>query len=106
MLLCQLESMVANMERLIQMPKFPLNPVLRAINPFETFSIDPDFCMGMLINGADFSLDAGSYGLAKTIGLEVANVDSPSIASLLEAWGAHPDLEEFVHAVRRAFLPD
>lgn len=76
-----------------------------SFNPFALFAVDPDACLSLVQQGALFNLSADALALAKSIGLTVAQSQTPSVLSLVNAWKDEPLLADFAAAVSRAFLP-
>lgn len=76
-----------------------------SINPFENFAAEPEWCLRMLQNAAQYDLGFDLFVLARTVGLRVAATQVPSIKALVDAWKQEPALKEFADAVAKAMLP-
>lgn len=75
------------------------------INPVANFAAEPDWCLRMVQNAAQYDLGFNSFDLAREIGLRVAAQQAPNIKVLVDAWKQEPALNEFADAVAKAMLP-
>jgi hypothetical protein len=76
------------------------------LNPMALFADEPDTCMELAQQAAMVNLPHDDLELAKSIGLRIAESQTPSVRALVEAWKQEPTLADFAAAVARAMLPN
>ena len=77
-----------------------------SFNPVAMFAVDADACMVLMQQAAMDNLSNDELTLAKSIGMRVAESQTPSVLALVEAWKQEPSICNFAGAVARAMLPN
>lgn len=75
------------------------------LNPVAGFGLYPDGILGFLQDVVSMRLSPEQRGLARRIGLAVAQGRDGTLRDFVEAWRAAPELAAFAQAVARAMLP-